>query len=185
MPSLCNKRAVSWSWVLTTKRGLRGPFQNCLFPGNGHAPAKNLESLHLQDTCTQGLSWSDQDVWHDRLLFNSTGETSITLFLMTKLWQGELEHHIGKSRFTRTSCKAFIPQLASIEHCQEWICHIWTKVAALHAYHQDSLPNRPDIHHIIGQSQNFPENIVLFQAHNSDDPAVKVSRSLLSVNVQR
>ena len=104
---------------------------------------------------------------------------------MTKLWQGELEHRVGKSRFTRTSCKAFIPQLASIEHRQERICHIRNKVAALHAYCQDPMPNRPDIHHIIGQSQNFPENIVLFQACNSDDPAVKVGRSLLSVNIQR
>jgi len=96
---------------------------------------------------------------------------------VTKLWQGELEYRIGKSRFTRTSHKAFIPQLASIERRQERIRQIQTKVAALHAYHQDPMLNRPDIHHIIGQSQNFPENIVLFQARNSDDPAVKVSHS--------
>ena len=59
-----------------------------------------------------------------------------------------------------------------------------TKVVALCAYHQDPVPNRPDIHHVIGQSQNFPENIVLFQARNSGDPAVKVSDSLLVVNIQ-
>ena len=103
---------------------------------------------------------------------------------MTKLWQGELEHRVGKSRFTRTSRKAFIPQLVSIERHQERIRQIRTKLATLHAYHQDPVLNRPDIHHTIGQSQNLPENIVLFQAHNSDDPAVKVSRTLLSVNVQ-
>ena len=103
---------------------------------------------------------------------------------MTKLWQGELEHRVGKSRFTRTSRKIFIPQLASIERRQERIRQIRTKVAALRAYRQDPVPNRPDIHHVIGESQNFPENIVLFQARNSDDPAVRVSRSLLSVNVQ-
>jgi len=103
---------------------------------------------------------------------------------VTKPWQGELEHHVGKSRFTRTSRKAFIPQLVSIEHHQERIRQIRTKLAALHAYHQDPMLNRPDIHHTIGQSQNLPENIVLFQARNSDDPAVKVSRTLLSVNVQ-
>ena len=97
---------------------------------------------------------------------------------MAKLWQGELEHRVGKSRFTRTSRKAFIPQLTSIERRQERIRQIWTKVAALRAYHQDPMPNRPDIHHVIGQSQNFPENVVLFQARNSGDPAVKVSDSL-------
>jgi len=184
MPSLCDKRIAPWSWVSTTKKGSRGPFQNGLFSSSGCAPAKNAEPLHLQGTCPQGLSWSDQDVWYDRLLFNTTGETSIASFLMTKLWQGELEHHIRKSRFTRTSRKAFIPQLVSIECHQEQIRQIWTKLATLCAYHQDPMPNRPDIHHTIGQSQNFPENIVLFQARNSDDPAVKVSCSLLSVNVQ-
>ena len=103
---------------------------------------------------------------------------------MTKIWQGELEHRVGKSRFTRTSRKIYIPQLASIERRQDRIRQIRTKVAALRAYRQDPVPNRPDIHHVIGESQNFPENIVLFQARNSDDPAVRVSRFLLSVNVQ-
>ena len=76
------------------------------------------------------------------------------------------------------SRKAFIPQLASIERCQEWIRHIRAKVAASHAYHQDPVPNKPDVHHVISKSENFPENILLFQACNSDDPAVKVNCSL-------
>ena len=80
------------------------------------------------------------------------------------------------------SRKTFIPQLASIEHRQERIRQIRSKVAALRAYHQDPAPNRPNIHHVIGQSQNFPENIVLLQACNSDDPAVRVGHSLLSIN---
>ncbi|KAF8836278.1 hypothetical protein BDN67DRAFT_911495 [Paxillus ammoniavirescens] len=92
---------------------------------------------------------------------------------MTRTQQGELEHHIGKSRFTRTSRKAYIPQLASMEHRQEQIHHIKARVAALHTYSQDPVPNRPNIHHIIGQSQNFPINILSFQMQNSDYPAVK------------
>ncbi|KAF9230744.1 hypothetical protein BU15DRAFT_83245 [Melanogaster broomeanus] len=86
---------------------------------------------------------------------------------------GELEHRVGKGRFTRTSRKAYIPQLASMERRQERIRRIKARATALHAYHQDPAPNRPDIHHVIGQSQNFPENILTFQARNSDDPAVK------------
>ena len=94
---------------------------------------------------------------------------------MIKCWQGELEHRVGKSRFTRTSRKVFIPQLASIERHQERIRRIRAKVAASQAYCQDPVPNQPDVHHVIVQSQNFPENILLFQSRNSDDPAVKVS----------
>ncbi|KIJ05949.1 hypothetical protein PAXINDRAFT_20828 [Paxillus involutus ATCC 200175] len=58
-----------------------------------------------------------------------------------------------------------------MERCQEWIRRIKARVAALHTYSQDPVPNRPDIHHIIGQLQNFPVNILSFQAQNSDDPA--------------
>ncbi|KAF8834372.1 hypothetical protein BDN67DRAFT_992676 [Paxillus ammoniavirescens] len=87
--------------------------------------------------------------------------------------QGELEHRVGKSRFTRTSRKAYIPQLASMEHRQERIHHIKARVAALHTYSQDPVPNRPDVHHVIGQSQNFSINILSFQMQNSDDPTVK------------
>ncbi|KAF8834540.1 hypothetical protein BDN67DRAFT_914775 [Paxillus ammoniavirescens] len=60
-----------------------------------------------------------------------------------------------------------------MERCQEWICRIKARVAALHTYSQDPVLNRPDVHHIIGQSQNFPINILSFQTQNSDDPTVK------------
>ena len=50
-------------------------------------------------------------------------------------------------------------------------------MATSYAYHQDPVPNQPDVHHVIGKSENFPENILLFQTCNSDDPAVKVSCS--------
>jgi hypothetical protein len=69
-----------------------------------------------------------------------------------------------------------------MERRQERIRRIKARATALHTYHQDPAPNRPDIHHVIGQSQNFPESILTFQARNSDDPAVKVSRGFLSVN---
>ncbi|KAF8833706.1 hypothetical protein BDN67DRAFT_875659, partial [Paxillus ammoniavirescens] len=86
---------------------------------------------------------------------------------------GELEHCVSKSRFTRMSRKAYIPQLASMEHCQEQIRHIKARVATLHTYSQDPVLNRHDVHHVIGQSQNFPVNILSFQMQNSDDPVVK------------
>ena len=103
---------------------------------------------------------------------------ALRLLLVINHWQGELEHRVGKSRFTRTSRKVFIPQLASIERRQERIRRIRAKMTATQAYRQDPVPNQPDIHHVIGRSQNFPENMLLFQSRNSDDPAVKVGNTV-------
>jgi hypothetical protein len=33
----------------------------------------------------------------------------------------------------------------------------------------------PDGHHVVGKSQNFPENIPLFLQKNAGDPAIKVT----------
>ena len=39
---------------------------------------------------------------------------------------------------------------------------------------QEEVPNKPDVHHIIGKSQNHPENISLFLQKYTGDPAIKV-----------
>jgi len=39
---------------------------------------------------------------------------------------------------------------------------------------QEDVPNMPEVHHIIGKSQNHPENIPLFLQKYAGDPAVKV-----------
>jgi hypothetical protein len=39
---------------------------------------------------------------------------------------------------------------------------------------QEDVPNTPEVHHIIGKSQNHPENIPLFLQKYAGDPAVKV-----------
>jgi len=43
----------------------------------------------------------------------------------------------------------------------------------------------PDVHHVIGRSQNYPENISLFLQKYADDPAIKVnySTSIGDINV--
>ena len=87
--------------------------------------------------------------------------------------QGELEHRTSKVRFTRTSRKAYVPQLASIERRQARIRHIRSKRDALHL--ADPVPNKAEEHHVIGQSQKFPEDLVRFMQANMGDPAVKVS----------
>jgi hypothetical protein len=40
---------------------------------------------------------------------------------------------------------------------------------------QEEVPGKPDAHHVIGKSQNHPENIPLFLQKHAGDPAVKVS----------
>ena len=90
--------------------------------------------------------------------------------------QGELEHRTSKIRFTRTSRKAYVPQLASIERRQARIRRIHMRRSALNL--TDPILNRTEDHHLIGQSQNFPEDLTRFTQTNLGDPAVEVSRCI-------
>ncbi|KIJ09067.1 hypothetical protein PAXINDRAFT_17835 [Paxillus involutus ATCC 200175] len=94
------------------------------------------------------------------------------LILTPHNWCGELEHRTSKSRFTRTSRKGYIAQLTSIECRQARIRHICARQTTLHG---DDVPsNKLECHHNIGMSQNYPEDLISFMKHNSDDPAAKV-----------
>jgi len=95
--------------------------------------------------------------------------------------QGELEHRIGKSRFTRTSRKVFIPQLASIERRQARTRRIRAKLAALRAGPKESLPDNPEDRYHIGQTQCFPEDLMLFVRKHPDDPLTMVRRVQLII----
>ncbi|KAF8835853.1 hypothetical protein BDN67DRAFT_992306 [Paxillus ammoniavirescens] len=86
---------------------------------------------------------------------------------------GELEHRTSKSRFKRTSCNAYVPQLASIEHRQACIRRILvcTQRNALTKY--DPAPNILAQHYVIGKSQNFPEDLTRFVQSTLEDLAAK------------
>ena len=84
--------------------------------------------------------------------------------------QGELEHRMSKIRFTRTSRKGYVSQLASIERRQ---ARIRMRRNALNL--TDPVPNKPEEHHVIGLSQNFPEDLTRFMQANMGDPAARVS----------
>ena len=73
----------------------------------------------------------------------------------------------------RTSHKVFIPQLAAIEHRQARIRCIRMRQEKLNA--TDPTPETLKHHHVIGKSQNNPEDISRFLQENSDDLAVKVT----------
>ena len=87
--------------------------------------------------------------------------------------QGELEHRTSKVRFSRTSHKAYVSQLASIERRQARVRRIRMNRDVLNL--ADPIPNKAEEHYVIGQSQNFPENLTGFMQVNMGDPAVKVS----------
>ena len=67
----------------------------------------------------------------------------------------------------------YVPQLASIERRQAHIHCIRLNCDAFHL--ADPIANKAEEHHVIGQSQNFPEDLVRFMQANTGDPAVKVS----------
>jgi hypothetical protein len=55
------------------------------------------------------------------------------------------------------------------------------RIRRIHAQFQKDarMPNeqvdvRPEIHHVIGKTQNYPENIPIFLQKNAGDPAIKV-----------
>ena len=73
-----------------------------------------------------------------------------------------------------------MPQLASIERRQARIRRIRARRDALEK--EDPTPNTPEQHHVIGKSQNFPEDITTFVRKNSDDPAAKVGDHTLSLS---
>ena len=87
--------------------------------------------------------------------------------------QGELEHRTSKVRYARTSHKAYISQLASIERRQARIRRIRMKRDALNLV--DPIPDKAEEHHVIGQSQNFSEDLTRFVQAGMGDPAVEVS----------
>ena len=96
--------------------------------------------------------------------------------------QGELEHQTSKSRYARTSRRAFVPQMAAIERRQTRIRQIRMRQEALST--TDPTPEVPEQHHVIGKSQNFPNDINVFLQSNSDDPAVKVSRVVFTSDIK-
>lgn len=67
----------------------------------------------------------------------------------------------------------YVAQLASIEQRQACLHHIHLKHDALCL--ADPIPNKPEEHHVIGQSQNFPEDLACFMQANIGDPAIEVS----------
>jgi hypothetical protein len=92
--------------------------------------------------------------------------------------QGELEHRSAKSRYTRTSRKGFLCQLAQIECRQARIRHIREKHQASDGSVNQFIPGPPNEHHSIGKSQNQPENIPSFLRKHSGDPAIAVLSDL-------
>jgi len=90
--------------------------------------------------------------------------------------QAELEHRTPKARYTRTSRKQFVKQLAQIERRQTRIRRAREQLARSSKIPQEKVANDVEVPYNIGKSQNCPVNITQFVQANEEDPAVKVSR---------
>src|ERR1700733_13239137 len=92
------------------------------------------------------------------------------------LFQGELEHRSPKSRYTRTSRKHFVRQLTQIERRQARIRRIRAHYQQAGRPASEEVASTTEPHHVIGNSQNYPENIPNFLQKYAGDPAVKVNQ---------
>ena len=98
------------------------------------------------------------------------------------LIQGELEHRLPKSRYTRTDRKTFVKQLTVIEHRQAriWRIHAMNKLGGTSSNdHEDTSTMSLEGHHFIGKLQNFPVSIPAFLCNNEGNPAIKVRTNKL------
>jgi hypothetical protein len=96
------------------------------------------------------------------------------LTLISFLLQGELEHRSAKSRYARTSRKGFTHQLAQIERRQARIRRIRDRHKTANQPDAEIPPGMPNVHHVIGKSQNQPESIPTFLQKHAGDPAISV-----------
>jgi hypothetical protein len=89
-------------------------------------------------------------------------------------FQSELEHRTAKSRYRRTSRKAFTKQLAQIERRQTRIRRLSERLPGAKINGLEKTPHNPDEHYNVGQSQNHPINITQFVQKHAGDPATAV-----------
>lgn len=75
-----------------------------------------------------------------------------------------------------TDRKHFVKQLTCIECRQAHICRIRTinNSGRQTMVISEATTAKPEEHHFIGKSQNFPINIHTFLLENQQDPAIKV-----------
>ena len=65
--------------------------------------------------------------------------------------------------------------MARIERRQSRIRSIHERNRTLGTSVKESVPRTMGVHHVIGDSQNHPENITMFLRKHAGDPAVKVN----------
>jgi hypothetical protein len=97
--------------------------------------------------------------------------------LSLKSTQAELEHRTPKARYTRTSRKQFVKQLAQIERRQTRIRRARDQLARSSKIPREKVANDVEASYNIGKSQNCPVNLAQFVQTNEKDPAVKVPRA--------
>ena len=143
---------------------------------SAHCPKTlNLQTykLHaLGDYATQIHFFGTTDSYSTQTVKYS--DCWLVSLILICLSQGELQHWVGKARYTCTSRKSYIVQLTRIECYQAHICWISMCCSTSAPTQLKEMPNSPDEHHHIGRAQNHPEDLTTFVQRNSDDPATRV-----------
>ncbi|KAG6905246.1 hypothetical protein DXG01_003988 [Tephrocybe rancida] len=86
---------------------------------------------------------------------------------------GELEHRTVKARYKRTDRKAYSRQIARIERREARLRKIHACTNPFERADDDTVrKGNPDVHHIIGKTENLPLHIGTFVADQSGDPAI-------------
>ena len=104
----------------------------------------------------------------------SDSDSQLSCYPVFNLLQGELEHRTPKMRYKRTDRKQFVKQLAQIERREARIHRLRMHQSGDHPTGEEECTVSPDVHHTIGQTENFPEHAGLFVQRHSGDPAVEV-----------
>jgi hypothetical protein len=91
-----------------------------------------------------------------------------------RIAQAELEHRTSKSRYKRTSRKAFVKQLVQIERREARIRRAREQLDRSNNVQPEVVLSNLEVPYNMGKSQNHPVSITQFLQVHEGDPAIKV-----------
>ncbi|KAG6906368.1 hypothetical protein DXG01_014299, partial [Tephrocybe rancida] len=92
---------------------------------------------------------------------------------------GELEHRTVKARYKRTDRKAYSQQIARIERREAHVRRIEARTSPLDRADNETVRQAtPDVHHVIGKTENLPLHVGIFVNDHAGDPAIRVRITL-------
>jgi hypothetical protein len=161
---------------LTTARGTLDNYTACSQPEptGRHPKTLNLNTYKIHafgDYVSTIKAYGTTDSYSTEAV--CLRHSPIHVDLLT-VYQSELHHRTPKSRYTRTSRKSFVKQLAQIERRQARIRRLCEKLLKSGTLASETVPCISDEPYNIGKSQNHPVNVTQLLRKHAEDPAIKV-----------